>query len=64
MKQLQEDIESWQYSRDGEWLSSLSIEKDDDKFYCIGVQEVTQIPGSTLKQNWREPMIKITGKIL
>lgn len=37
MKELQEDIRSWQYSRDGKWLSSLSIEKDDDKFYCIGV---------------------------
>ena len=37
MEQLQKDIRSWQYSMDGEWLSSLSIEKDDDKFYCIGV---------------------------
>ena len=28
----------------------------------IKVQEVTQIPGSTLKQTWREPMIKITAE--
>jgi len=28
----------------------------------IKVQEVTQIPGSTLKQNWQEPMVKITAE--